>query len=159
MNAIRQLVIIVTWIVVGGAVGCAEPTPVSPTTKPTDVGPIYVAPNGTSARTIDGIEYEFIATPDREAQIIAGFPQLMLGQSREEVRAALGLPDAATPGYGKEYNAFRGWGYIYKIKMRAGGPNTNDVCVQVFFNPAGELKWAVPNHIPGLKEVGGPAGP
>lgn len=160
MNAIRRLIILVACAVMGDVLGCAEPPPASQTTKPTDVGPTYVAPGGTGATTIDGIAFEYVATAEREAQIVAGFPKLKLGQSREEVRAALGLPDAAGPGYGKEYNPrFHGWGYMYKIRMRAEGPNTNDVCVQVFFNPAGELKWAVPNHIPGLKEIGDPAGP
>jgi len=160
MNTIRQLIMILASVVVGSAVGCTEPPPASPTTKPTDVGPTYVAPNGTGTRTIGGIEFGYVATAEREAQIVAGFPKVKLGQSREEVRAVLGLPDAARPAYGKEYNApFRGWVYTYKIKMRVGSPNTNDVCVLVFFNPAGELRSAVPNHIPDLKEVGGPAGP
>jgi hypothetical protein len=48
---------------------------------------------------------------------------------------------------------------MYKISMRTGGPNTNDVCVEVFFNPDGKLRWAAPNHIPGLSEVGHPGGP
>lgn len=160
MNTIRSLITILALIVAGSAAGCAEPTASAPASQPTDVGPTYVAPSGTGTATINGIEYEYVATGEREAQIVAGFPKLKLGQSREEVRAALGLPDRATPGYRKEYNApFRGWGYMYKIKMRTGSPNTNDVCVQVFFDPAGELKWAVPNHIEGFKEVGSPAGP
>ena len=96
-----------------------------------------------------------MADHERESQLISGFSKLRLGQRREEVRAALGPPDTAAPLYGKEPNApFQGWAYKYNIKLRAGGPNTNDICINVLFNPAGKLKWAVPNHIAGLNEVG-----
>jgi hypothetical protein len=54
---------------------------------------------------------------------------------------------------------FPGWSYKYKIKMRTGGPNANDVCVQVYFDPDGKLHWAVPNHLAGLNEIGRPGGP
>ena len=40
--------------------------------------------------------------------------------------------------------------------MRSGGPNTNDVCVEVFFDSRDGLHWAVPNHIDGLADVGSP---
>jgi hypothetical protein len=130
----------------------------TPTTKPTDVGPTYVAPAGTGPTTIDGVEYEYVARAERQAQIVAGFSNLSVGQSREDVRDALGPPDIARPDYGKAYNSpLLGWSYMYRIKMRAGG--TNEVCVEVFFDPAGKLKWAVPERIAGLKEVGGPGKP
>jgi hypothetical protein len=153
--------LIALWLCVSSIlVGCSKSSASAPTTKPTDVGPTYVAPDGTGTKTVDSVEYEYVATPERETQITTGFPKLKGGQTREEVRNALGLPDSARPGYSKAYNSqFLGWGYMYRMKMRAGSPNTNDVCVQVFFDPAGKLKWAVPSHIAGLKEVGSPAGP
>ena len=139
------------WLVLAFGAGCSMSSASSPTTKPTDIGPTYSAPADA---------YEYVANAEREKQIVDGFPKLKVGQSREEVRDALGLPDTAQPGYSKEYNSrFLGWSYMYKIKMRFGGPNTNDVCVEVFFDPAGNLSWAVPNHIDGLKEIGSPAGP
>jgi hypothetical protein len=142
------------------AIGCSRSSGSSPATKPTDVGPTYTSPTGAGATTIDGVEFEYVASAEREKQIVSGFPKLKVGQSREEVRDALGMPDTAQPGYSKEYNSrFLGWSYMYKIKMRSGSPNTNDICVQVFFDPSGNLKWAVPSHIEGLKEIGGPAGP
>jgi hypothetical protein len=140
--------------------GCEKPTASAPASQTTDVGLTYRAPDGTGVRTIDGIEYEYVATHERENEIVNGFPKLAVGQSREEVRAAMGLPDRAEPMYGKERNApFHGWWYMHKIKMRSGGPNTNDICIEVFFSPKGKLSWAVPNHIEDLKEVGSPAGP
>jgi outer membrane protein assembly factor BamE (lipoprotein component of BamABCDE complex) len=91
---------------------------------------------------------------------VAGFQNLKVGQSRQEVRDALGPPDEASPRYGKDRHAtFRGWGYTYEIKTRTGGPNTNDVCVQVFFDPDDTLLWAVPSHIAGLSDVGHPGRP
>jgi len=124
---------------------------------PSDVGPLYVSPAGTGPTTIDGVHYEYVAPVDREARIISGFRTLKLGQSREDVRAALGPPDLASPLYGKAADGpFLGWTYLYKIRMRSGGPNTNDVCVEVFFDPRNALHWAVPSHIDGLEDVGSP---
>lgn len=120
---------------------------------PEDIGPVYRPP--LQAKT-DGCEYGYVATAEREAQIIAGFRNLTVGQSREEVRDAMGAPDEAKPMYRKAHNMpFIGWSYTYKIKMRSGGPNMNDVCVEVFFSADGTLHWAVPNHIAGLEEIGG----
>jgi hypothetical protein len=143
------------------AAGCADSSVPAPATKPTDLGPTYIAPVSASKPTmIDGVEYEYVATAERKKQIVNGFSKLKVGQSREEVRDALGLPDIARPGYSKEYNSrFIGWSYLYRIRMRSGSPNTNDVCVEVFFDSAGNLMRAVPNHIAGLKEVSGPASP
>jgi hypothetical protein len=152
--------LIALWLLLAFPAGCSKPSTSSPTTRPTDVGPSYTSPPGAGATTIEGVEYEYVASAEREKQIVSGFPTLKVGQSRDEVRDALGLPDTAQPGYSKEYNSrFLGWSYMYKIKMRSGSPNTKDVCVQVFFDSTGKLKWAVPNHIEGLKEIGGPAGP
>src|SRR4051794_36307475 len=95
MNALRT---IVTLCICGVSLltsGCRKSSMSTPTSKPVDVGPTYVAPSGTGATTIDGIQYGYVATPEREAQIVRGFPKLRLGQSREEVRDALGLPDTA----------------------------------------------------------------
>jgi hypothetical protein len=54
---------------------------------------------------------------------------------------------------------FHGWKYMYKIRMRTGGPNMNNVCIEVFFNPDGKLHWVVPNHIAGFSEIGPAGGP
>jgi hypothetical protein len=154
MNLLRKLTMVIATGVVAFTAGCTAPSaPVPP--RPSDVGSTYVAPSGTGPRTIDGIEYKYVATAERKAKIIAGFPKLKLGQSREKVRAALGLPDTARPMYDKRCKEFHGWVYDYDIKMRAPS-NMYDVCVGVYFNPNGKLRWAVPCHIPGLKAVGGP---
>ena len=140
------------------AIGCEKPTASAPASRPTDVGLTYSAPEGTVARTIDAIEYKYVATPERENEIVGGFPKLAVGQSRQDVRAAMGSPDSAEPMYGKESDApFHGWSYTYKIKLRSGGPNMNDVYVTAYFSPDGKLSWAVPNHVEGLNEVGSPA--
>jgi hypothetical protein len=156
-----MLIRLIVCVALSFVAGCADSSVSAPTTKPTDVGPTYIAPvSASTPTTIDGVEYGYVATAEREKQIVDGFPKLKVGQSREEVRDALGLPDIAQPASSKEYpGRFLGWSYMYRIKMRSGGPNTNDVCVEVFFGSAGNLKWAVPNHIAGLKEVGGPPSP
>jgi hypothetical protein len=144
------------WVLLIILGGCAQP---SQTTAPTDVGPEYTAPTGSGPATIEGISYEYVATPEREQEIIAGFRKLKVGQLREEVRQAMGPPDSAKPMYGKAKDSpFHGWSYLYKIRMRSRGANTRDVCVQVFFSPDGKLHWAVPENIAGLSEVGHPGG-
>jgi hypothetical protein len=92
---------------------------------PEDIGFMYVAPR--LAKT-DGGGCGYVAIAEREAQIIAGFRKLKVGQSREEVREAMGPPDEVHPMRSKEYNMpFIGWCYLYEIKLRRGPPNTNNV--------------------------------
>jgi hypothetical protein len=148
--------VIVASVVVAFTAGCAGPSTPVPM-RPSDVGATYIAPSGTGARTINGLEYKYVATAERRAQIIAGYRKLKLGQSREEVRAALGLPDRAQTMYDKRGRIFYGWDYDYDIKMRWPGPNIYDVQVSLFFNPEGKLRRALPCHIPGLKALGGPS--
>lgn len=119
-----------------------------------DAGPLYVAPAGTGKATINGLEYRYLASKERESQIIEGFKKLRLGESRDDVRDALGPPDTADSMSGKHRDApFRGWCYMYQIKMRDLA-NTNDVSVHVFFDPDGKLDWAAPSNIDGLTEIG-----
>ena len=121
---------------------------------PKDEGPTYVAPAGTGAAKIDGFEYKYVATAERESNIIAGFKKLKVGQSREDVRKLLGPPDVADTSFTKGFrDEFRGWYYQYKIRMRSLA-STNDVCVEVFFDTKGKLHWAVPENIPDLREIG-----
>src|SRR5438067_68192 len=68
------------------AAGCASRS--TPTTAPADVAATYAAPaDATGPLRIEGVDYDYIATPSREQQILEGFPKLRVGQSREEVRA------------------------------------------------------------------------
>jgi hypothetical protein len=161
MHAIRTTLAILAWVLCVLSTARAEAPPATPTTEPKDVGHKYVRPAGSGPRTIAGVKYAYVATPEREAQIVEGFSKLKVGQTREEVRAALGPPDKRNRSYAKVKQAkppFLGWCYTYKIKMRGGASNENNVCVQVFFNPAGKLTWAAPN-VPGLKDVGSPGTP
>src|SRR5260370_9886212 len=139
------------WTVLIIRGGCAAP---SPTTAPTDVGATYSPPPGSGPVTIEGISYAYVVMPAREQEIVEGFRKLEVGQCREEVRQEMGPPDSAETMYGMAKDSpFHGWSYMYKIRMRPGGPNTNDVCVEVFFNPEGKLRRAVPNPIPALGDV------
>jgi hypothetical protein len=109
---------VVVWFYVLGTNSCRKDAAPAAAEMPRDKGPTYVAPAGTGAATIDGIEYQYVATAEREASIIAGFTKLTVGQSREVVRKLLGPPDFAEPLYDKQGDIFRGWYYMYKIKMR-----------------------------------------
>lgn len=102
--------LIALWVPLAFATGCSKPSASSAATKPTDVGPTYTGPTGASPATIDSVEYAYVASAERETQIVSGFPKLKVGQSREEVRDVLGAPDTAQPGYSKEYSSrFLGW--------------------------------------------------
>ena len=150
--AVHSLHLFLLGILLIIGVGCGRP---SQATTPTDVGPTYAAPPGNGPVTIEGITYGYVATQEREQEIITGFRKLSVGQSREDVREAMGPPDSAETMWGKDdFKPFTGWSYMYKIRMRPVGPNTSDVCIHVFFNPKGKLEWAVPSHIAGLSEVG-----
>lgn len=159
MSAIGTVVAIFTCTLGVASAAAVKAPPPAPTTRPADVGGKYVPPAGTGPATIEGIKYKYVATREREGQIVAGYVKLKVGQTREDVRAALGPPDKANRQYGKEADApFLGWSYTYRIKTRAGAPNENDVRVQVYFDPEGKLHWAYPN-VPGLKEIGRPGRP
>jgi hypothetical protein len=160
MNLFSKIIVFCICVAFILPTGCGRPSASTPATKPTDVGPTYVRPNGTGAAKIDGVDYQYVATREREAQIVAGFPKLKLGQTREQVRNALGPPDFANPEFSKAFNSqFLGWSYQYYIKERVVSPNMNDPCVEVFFDPNGKITWAVPENIAGLKEIGGPGHP
>jgi hypothetical protein len=120
------------------------------------LGAEYVQPNAAGPATIDGIHYEYVATIGRETHIVDGFDKLKLGQSREEVRKLLGLPDIGRPVYTKDNHGPRYWEYIYRIRYRDKTSwNINDLSVELFFMPNGKLVWAVPHGIPELDMIGG----
>ena len=120
-----------------------------------DIGPIYV-PADTGAATVDGISYEYIATADREAQILAGFQKLKVGQSREEVRDVMGPPDMAFLGRAKGPDPdVRFWVFVYKIKQMESEPMNvyNDTFIRILFDTDGKLNVATPYQIAGLKSI------
>src|SRR6188472_3997667 len=82
----------------------------------TDVGPTYIVPPGTGSQTIDGVTYAYVAPAERQQAIISGYAQLKVGQTREEVRALLGLPDSALPMQPHQSFRFLGWHYVYHIR-------------------------------------------
>ncbi|HEY8667488.1 MAG TPA: hypothetical protein VIL86_12535 [Tepidisphaeraceae bacterium] len=159
MNAAEKLLPFITCMALVCAAGCGGSGASTATTKPSDEGPLYVAPEGPGAATIGGINYEYIASKERADKIVASFPKLKVGQNRKEVRDIMGPPDNARLGVGKAMNSAPGvWSYLYKIKMRAGSPTTSDVSVEIFFDANDKLHWALPNHLSGLSEIGSPNG-
>ena len=137
--------------------GCKNATTAGPNSKPQNPGALYSKPVGTGAATVDGIKFRYVATEERKRQILEGFPKLKIGDTRDKVREVLGPPDRDEELYGKKRSdPFHGWTLTYEIKMRHVA-NTNDVCVQAFFNPDGELHWAIPANIDDLKEIGTPS--
>ena len=120
-----------------------------------DVGPTYLPPTSTRSLGNGLHDYRYIATPARREQIVNGFGNLKVGQTREEVRAAMGPPDLADAQYSLElFPKYEGWRYHYYIRLLALGPNFRDEYVGAYFKPDGKLKWAVASNIPGLTEVG-----
>jgi hypothetical protein len=120
-----------------------------------DVGPTYKAPAGTGPQTIDGVTYEYPATPERQQAIISGYPQLKLGQTREEVRALVGAPDYAVAMHRRGSDRFEGWQYLYYGHRLHLWTDANDQWVQIFFDRSSErLYYAYANALPGFTAIG-----
>ncbi|HEX3355886.1 MAG TPA: hypothetical protein VHS31_02800 [Tepidisphaeraceae bacterium] len=83
-----------------------------------DVGPTFPHPPATAPiPSGHDLPWEYVATPQRQQQILAGFAKLKVGQSREQVRALLGPPDSAVPCYESwNFNKYAGWHYSYDIR-------------------------------------------
>ncbi len=104
--------------------------------------------------------FPYIASQERQAQIIEKYSQLTVGLTEADVFALLGEPDCAEPLYTKapppnmEYLGFR---WIYYLEK----PNPNltnlkkDIAVQIYFNTESKTDWIVSN-IDGLDEIGSP---
>jgi hypothetical protein len=115
-----------------------------------DVGPVYVRPASASSATIDGVYWEYVAVPERHRQIFDGYPQLRIGQTREEVRALMGPPDFVKP---LGDTVFAGWAYSYDDKRREadwGGPA--DRSITVYFSPENTVRLVRTANFPPVEK-------
>jgi len=147
-----RLIVNSCWLVVWVLAGCNSAS------SKVDVGPNYTAPAPAGLLTENGVTYERPATPEREQKILSGYPQLAVGQTREEVRALLGAPDAHVATHRRGSDRFEGWYYIYyghQVRQLINDTDANDQVIQIFFDRADDrLNYAHPASLPGLLDVG-----
>jgi hypothetical protein len=150
----RQLGVCLT-IAMALVLGCDPP---GPATAPADApGGVYAHPAGTGPQTIEGIDYAYIASATRETQIRTAYASLTVGQTREDVRRALGAPDLAFPRYtsNEEGHRYLGWGYLYLLRDTPHRSSTADVNILMVFDPStNRLAWTSPSDSAKLPHLG-----
>jgi len=123
-----------------------------------DIGPNYMAPDPAGPLTVNGMTYERPATAEREEKLISGYPQLKLGQTREEVRALLGAPDGQIAVHRRGSDRFEGWYYLYyghRVRQLRNDADENDQYIRILFDRTDDrLYFANPKNFPGLSDVG-----
>ena len=93
-----------------------------------------------------------------ESDLVEAYSKLKLGMSKETAQKIMGEPNQSRKNITKK-GEFVGYSYTYVIyKYKEGLVNLeHDRLIQLFFNVNAKLKWAVPQNIKGLKEIGTPA--
>jgi hypothetical protein len=104
--------------------------------------------------------FPYIASQERQTQIIKNYSKLTVGLTEADIIALLGEPDCADPLYTKapppnmEYLGFR-WTYF----IEKPDPNLSnlkkDITVEVYFDTNSKTDWIVSN-VDGLYEIGRP---
>lgn len=108
--------------------------------------------NPSNVRTEDGrrhLCYPYIASPERQQQILDGYPQLHPGMFEKEVVGILGAPDERHPTYEAKMSNSRqvGFSYVYLIqRLQESGSvdSMQEKLVRVHFDRAGLLVRVVP---------------
>lgn len=100
--------------------------------------------------------FPYSASEERKKQIAENYTGLRVGMSKEQVAALIGNPDYSQSLFGPKgfRQHWQGSSWKYRLFMREDGVNLNDPTIEVFFDTAGVLSWAVPSGISGLLEIG-----
>ena len=106
------------------------------------------------SRRVEAFPYR--APDERRAQIVSGTAALTQCMKKEEVVASLGKPDFSQPSYGPKgpHMKWLGFSWTYYLAKSSTTTNLNDPSLQLFFDTAGLLVWAVPHGIENAKEIG-----
>ena len=93
-----------------------------------------------------------------ESALVEAYSKLELGMSKETAQKIMGEPNQSRKNVTKK-GEFIGYSYIYVIYRHEKDLVNlkHDKLIQLFFDVNGKLKWAVPQNIKGLKEIGTPA--
>lgn len=113
------------------------------------------------SRFIGNIEsLPYTADQSKLSEVKEGFKRLSLGMRKNEIKKIMGEPDSETMSYKptKKNKAliYSTWGYYLKRFARNLVTDGWDAMVILYFKPNGELYWADPINVPGLKVLGGP---
>lgn len=113
------------------------------------------------SRFIENIEsFPYTAAQSKLSKVREGFKRLSLGTGKGEIKKIMGEPDSETMSY-KPTKKNKGliystWGYYLKRSERNLATDGFDATVVLYFKPNGELYWADPINVAGLKVLGGP---
>lgn len=101
--------------------------------------------------------YPYTASPERKARIVAGYPKLEVGMTKDRVSALIGEPDYSQLSYGPKgpHMRWQGSSWTYWLSKQDDGVNLNDPVVTVYFGTKGHAHWIVSN-VEGLREKGSP---
>jgi hypothetical protein len=144
-----------TWLIIGAVATTLPLAACDGPAAPADVGPTYVAPAGMGPVTVpeNDLPFEYVATAQREQQIKAGYANLQVGASREDVRRLIGPPDGVGNQHPRRGGRFLGFTYTYKIRTTAHMTRTYDEYVTVFFDGSHKLRCTMA-RIPGFTDIG-----
>lgn len=105
-------------------------------------------------------KFPYTADQPKLSRVKEGFKQLSLGMKKDDVKKAMGEPDAESLNYkpmkkSKEL-VYTTWDYYLKRRERDLANDGFDEAVFLYFKPNGELYWAHSDNIAELKSLGGP---
>jgi hypothetical protein len=99
--------------------------------------------------------FPYVASSERQNRIRAGYVQLEIGATKEQVLTALGQPDYSQLRFTKGPKPrWLGSSWTYWFAKRSDGANTFDPVVQIFFDTNDRAEWMGPCNIDGLPEKG-----
>ncbi len=111
----------------------------------------------TYAQWRQQVEFPYAAPADKLQRVKKNYDSVTVGSSKNEVIAAFGLPDLEEELYPKEIDgSCIGYDFRYYFAKPEEMTNEfNDIKLEVFFTPAGKVRWIVGNI--GLPEKGSPS--
>lgn len=109
---------------------------------------------------LEGIKtFPYSAEQSKVSRVVEGFKKILLGMKKDDVERIMGEPDYEMfhyrPNQKKDEAIYSTWGYFLKRFERNLSKEGFDAGITLYFKPNGELFWAEPYNIDGLKLLGG----
>jgi hypothetical protein len=105
-------------------------------------------------------DFPYTAQQEKFLRVRDGFQKLRVGTNKDQVRAALGDPDAEMLNFRISHNEkvllYTTWAYYLKRRERERYDESFDQVAVLYFKPNDELYWADPGRLAGAIAVGSP---
>lgn len=105
-------------------------------------------------------KFPYTADQSKLSRVREGLTRLSLGMRKDDVKKIMGEPDSEMLNYKPRQKSEElvdsTWTYYLKRFERDLVKEGFDESVVLYFKPNGELYWADPGNIAGLKSLGGP---